>query len=82
MNRTMSAHTSIAWRKSSRSANNGSCVEAGVWRRSTKTADTGNCVEASFQPPHIATRDSKHLEGGMLIVSRDEWQGFLASLRS
>lgn len=53
-----------------------------VWRRSSKSADTGNCVEAGFSASQIATRDSKHPEGGSIIVSQDDWQGFLATLRS
>lgn len=72
----------MSWRRSSHSQNNGACVEAAVWRKSSRSANNGTCVEAGIHSANVATRDSKHPDGGVLIVNRDDWQGFLASLRS
>jgi hypothetical protein len=54
------------WRKSSYSSNNG-----------------GNCVEvATSQPGLVAVRDSKDPNGPALILSADQWAGFVARIRS
>ena len=54
------------WRKSSYSSNNG-----------------GNCVEVARNLPKIvAVRDSKDPSGPALILSADQWAGFVARIRS
>ena len=54
------------WRKSSYSSNNG-----------------GNCVEVARNLPKIvAVRDSKDPNGPPLILSADQWAGFVARIRS
>ena len=54
------------WRKSSYSGNNG-----------------GNCVEVADNLPNtIAVRDSKDPDGPALILSADQWAGFIARIRS
>jgi hypothetical protein len=54
------------WRKSSYSSNNG-----------------GNCVEVARNLPTIvAVRDSKDPSGPALILSADQWAGFVARIRS
>jgi hypothetical protein len=54
------------WRKSSYSSNNG-----------------GNCVEVARNLPKIvAVRDSKDPSGPALILSADQWAGFIARIRS
>lgn len=70
------------WRRSSRSQNNGACVEAGVWRKSTRSVNDGSCVEAGLHNTAVATRDSKFPQGGTLVMSRDDWRGFLSSVQS
>lgn len=35
----------INWRKASRSANNGACVEVGIWRAGSHSGQEGHCVE-------------------------------------
>ena len=54
------------WRKSSYSSNNG-----------------GNCVEvAGNLPKVVAIRDSKDPGGPALILSADQWAGFISRIRS
>lgn len=38
-------HSSVRWRKSSHSGQEGHCVEFGTWRRSSHSGEQGNCVE-------------------------------------
>lgn len=52
----------LAWRKSSRSTQNGS---------------NGNCVEVAFSGLSVAVRDSKSPERGTLVLSSSGWTGFL-----
>jgi hypothetical protein len=54
------------------------------WRKSTKSGGNGgNCVEVARNLPGIvAVRDSKHPDGPVLIVSRDEWAIFVTRVRA
>ncbi|MFL6119900.1 DUF397 domain-containing protein [Actinophytocola sp.] len=52
----------LAWRKSSRSTQDGS---------------NGNCVEVAFDGPSVALRDSKSPDGGTVVVARSGWVSFL-----
>jgi hypothetical protein len=51
------------------------------WRKGRR-CDTGQCVEAASVGDSIAVRDSKDPDGPMLRFSRDEWNAFVASVRS
>lgn len=53
-----------------------------IWRKSSRSAENGNCVEAGFVSSQVATRDSKHPDGGMLIVDRSTWQDLLHEISS
>jgi hypothetical protein len=46
----------VEWRKSSRSGNNGDCVE---WRKSSRSTNNGACVEARTHEGVMQVRDSK-----------------------
>ncbi|MFD0691331.1 DUF397 domain-containing protein [Actinomadura fibrosa] len=62
----------VAWRKASRSNDSGdNCVELAVaWRRAVQSTDSGdNCVELRSVPGAIAVRDSKDVDGGVLLLT-------------
>lgn len=71
-----------AWRKSSRSGNNGQCVEVRKsmlspdWHKSTRSSGNGNCVEVRHRQ-NIQIRDSKDPNGPMLTVTDNDWLAFL-----
>jgi hypothetical protein len=55
-----------------------------VWRKSSySNGQGGDCVEVARNLPGvIAVRDSKNPDGPALIVSRDEWAGFVTRLQA
>lgn len=63
------------WRKSSRSAGEGNCVEV-AWRKSSYSADESNCVELASAG---AVRDSKNQAGATLHVAL---AGLLAAVKA
>jgi len=69
----------IDWRKSSFSANGGSCVEVG-WRKSSFSGTNGNCVEIGWRDTAAAVRDSKDCDGPRLGFPMGEWRAFVATL--
>jgi hypothetical protein len=70
----------VSWRKSSRSAGNGSdCVEIGVsWRKSSRSGGNGGeCVEVGRAVDEFLVRDTKNRVGGTLAFTPSTWRRFL-----
>lgn len=54
-----------------------------AWRKSSYSGGNGNCVEvAPSLPAVIALRDSKDPSGPRLVLAREEWREFTASVRA
>ena len=55
-----------------------------VWRKASySNGGGGDCVEiADMEGGNHLVRDSKHVAGPVLVVSRSEWVVFVASIRS
>ncbi|MGW3471377.1 DUF397 domain-containing protein [Saccharopolyspora sp. NPDC000995] len=68
------------WRKSSRSAAEGNCVEVG-WSKSSRSGPQGNCVEVRDGPGIVAVRDTKDRDGAVLMFPRRQWVAFVSGLR-
>jgi len=47
------------------------------WRKSSYSGNSGNCVEVANLGHAVAVRDSKNLEGSVLVVTPSEWRAFL-----
>jgi hypothetical protein len=53
------------------------------WVKSSHSGPNGNCVEiAPNLPGLVAVRDSKDPNGPALILSADQWAGFIIRIRS
>jgi hypothetical protein len=73
----------LAWRKSSRSANQATCVElAFVWLKSSRSGNQADCVELGRTPDDAAIRDSKNPTGPMLTFSPERLVDFIASVKA
>ncbi|KUL33525.1 DUF397 domain-containing protein [Streptomyces regalis] len=73
-----------AWRKSSYSGTSGGdCVECAplggaAWRKSSYSGTSGGeCVEVVDLTPHIAVRDSKDPDAGILTLSPEAYRAFV-----
>ncbi|MFD9722771.1 DUF397 domain-containing protein [Streptomyces sp. NPDC059072] len=50
-----------------------------VWRKSTYSgAEGGECIEVATTIATVHIRDSKQLDGPVLTVAPESWEGFLA----
>ena len=74
-----------AWRTSSYSGQNGSCVEVAVvpaWQTSTYSGQNGDCVEVARNLHGIvAVRDSRDRGGPVLTFSPADWGAFTDWIR-
>lgn len=71
--------TDLNWFRSSRSGDQGECVEVAVaWTKSTYSGNQGgDCVEVATCPHAIHVRDSKDLTVPPLTLSPAAWSAFL-----
>jgi len=46
-----------------------------------RSTDVANCVEVAVSGQAVAVRDSKHRDGGALVVTPSAWTAFTATLR-
>jgi uncharacterized protein DUF397 len=70
----------VGWRKSSRSAAEGNCVEVG-WFKSSYSGSQSECVEVATAPGLVGVRDTKDRDGAVLTFGRRQWAAFVAGLR-
>ncbi|MCM1971645.1 MULTISPECIES: DUF397 domain-containing protein [unclassified Streptomyces] len=75
---------SVSWRKSSYSGTSGGdCVECAAvgsvsWRKSSHSGSSGGeCVEVADLTPHIAIRDSKNPDHGVVTLSPEAYSAFV-----
>ena len=52
------------------------------WRKSSYSGNTGNCVEVAITESVVGLRDSKDPDGPVLVVTHEEWRGFMVGLRA
>lgn len=71
----------VVWRKASKSASNGSCVEVAPWRKATASNPSGNCVELAPAELGVMMRDSKDPDGPRLYFTTDEIVAFADGCR-
>ena len=56
-------------------------LSAAVWKKSRRSNGQANCVEVARNVPGIvAVRDSKNLDGPVLVFTPGEWQAFTAGV--
>lgn len=73
--------TGAEWRKSSRSAETGDCIEL-AWRKSSRSASSGDCVELAHTEAVFGIRDSKHADGPVLALTAERGLAFLGAVMS
>jgi hypothetical protein len=55
-------------------------LSTAVWRRAADCTHS-DCVEVALAGGHVALRDSKRPDGGVLVFTRAEWEAFVAGVR-
>lgn len=69
------------WKKATRSAGQGNCVEVG-WRKSSRSNGQANCVEVGSASGVVAVRDTKDRAAGYFTADDRQWRSFLAGIRA
>jgi len=75
----MPSDHALDWRKSSRSAANGDCVEAASWHAS-RACESGACVQVAACAC-VQVRDSTD-PAGPRLAGRPAWEAFTARLKA
>lgn len=70
----------VRWRKSSRSASSGECIEL-AWRKSSRSASSGDCVELAHNETAFGVRDSKNANGPVLALTAEHGLTFLGAVK-
>ena len=54
-----------------------------VWRKSSRSnGQGGNCVEVACVEDLVGVRDSKQPDVGVLVFTREAWQGFVRAINA
>lgn len=73
----------LVWRKSSRSTDQGECVEVGVWPESRRsTGDGGEPLGGAAAERLWLARDSKDPDGPVLAFALHVWSTFVGSIKA
>lgn len=78
---TSSDFTGARWRKASRSASSGECIEL-AWRKSNRSASSGACVELAHTEAVFGVRDSKNADGPVLALAARNGLAFLDAVKN
>lgn len=75
--------TQQAWKKSSFSSTNGTCVDTLRYVKSSFSATNCTCVEMATCPDedHMHVRDSKDPDGPVLTFDHADWHAFLDTIK-
>jgi hypothetical protein len=52
-----------------------------IWRKSTLCGNS-SCIEVALLDDTVALRDSKNLEGPLLLFTHEEWATFIHGVRN
>jgi hypothetical protein len=73
----------LVWRKSSRSTDQGECVEVGVWRRHHRsTGNGGEPLGSAVAERLCVARDSKNPDGPVLAFTVHTWSTFIGGVKA
>lgn len=53
-----------------------------AWRKATKSSTNGGCVEVADLGVEVAVRDSKQLDGPVLVFDGQAWDAFIAGVQA